>query len=199
MAVIPYLPNIPQATDQLSISQGNILGNFQGIQQLVDVNHEDFASGNAGKHKQVTLTDQSANLPVVVAGTDIVMYSATEIAPFSAIGQQIYLKYPSGIRVPTTATGSTGNSGWTYLPSGIKMAWAQLSIAISPGLNTIALNAALFGANFIAFTTLYNMQLTGGLPNGNVVSINTLSAASLTYYSSGATAGGLVYIFAVGV
>src|SRR5438445_164595 len=51
-----YQSNIPQATDQLSVSQGDILNNFAALSTFLNINHVDFASGDQGKHKWVTLT-----------------------------------------------------------------------------------------------------------------------------------------------
>ena len=54
-----YNPNIPQATDTLNSSQGDLLANFMAIQTLIDVNHYDFASANQGKHMFVTMPVQT--------------------------------------------------------------------------------------------------------------------------------------------
>jgi hypothetical protein len=52
---IPYDSTIPQPGDNPSISQGEFLTNFGGINSWTNVDHFQFSSGTAGQHKQVTL------------------------------------------------------------------------------------------------------------------------------------------------
>lgn len=54
-------PNIPQPRDLLSNSQGDLLTNFQQLNTQFGVNHVPFddASADKGKHKFVTIVEQS--------------------------------------------------------------------------------------------------------------------------------------------
>ena len=47
---MPYQNNIPQPTDQLSVSQGDLLNNFASIYTLIGVNHVQFDASGQGKH-----------------------------------------------------------------------------------------------------------------------------------------------------
>lgn len=64
-----YNPNIPQPTDNISTSQGQILTNFSTANTYFGTDHNAFnAASNQGIHKQVNLVDQTASLPSVNAG-----------------------------------------------------------------------------------------------------------------------------------
>jgi len=157
-----YNASIPQAADLLSVSQGDIRDNFGGIKSLVDIDHVSFASADAGKHIKVTLPVQ-APAPAFVAG-EVGMYSF--LNPTTNKNELYVNKTNNSGIVQIAATSSIlGNAnpipgtfgdttGWTMLPSGIKMVWG--SFPGSPiGPQTINLvGAQQFG------TTILSIQLT---------------------------------------
>ena len=55
-----YDPDIPQPRDDLSVSQGELLANFQDLNTQFSINHValDDTTGDAGKHKFVTFVQQ---------------------------------------------------------------------------------------------------------------------------------------------
>lgn len=60
-----YNPIIPQPTDLLSVSQGDVLDDFGAINTLVDMDHVDFAApNNGGQHYRVTFFPTAAVSPV---------------------------------------------------------------------------------------------------------------------------------------
>lgn len=81
-----YNQNLPQATDAISDSQSGILGNFQAIKTLVDVNHVTFddPSGNQGMHKFLQMPDLAANIGTTDGSGD---FSGSASAVTYAIGQ----------------------------------------------------------------------------------------------------------------
>lgn len=97
-----YLPNIPAATDVISQSQSQIQGNFQALAP--------FGAG------YVQLSQQATN--PAVAGTNIALFQASTGG--------VSLKNAAGTVVDFT-TKATGSNGWTRLPSGILIQWAQLA------------------------------------------------------------------------
>lgn len=123
-----YNANIPQSTDQISQSQDQILQNFQAISALVNINHVDFASGDQGKHKWVTLPSQGAIPPAGsgFAAGELGLYNATNATTTKG---ELYINKTNQatvVQVPSTASTLSINSapaanagGWTYLPSGI--------------------------------------------------------------------------------
>lgn len=133
-----YNANIPQATDLLSISQGQILGNFTQLNTAWLINHVDFNAGDAGKHKWVTFPSQAASPP---AGSG---FLGSEIGAYNAVFtlgggrgtgiNELFLNKQSfaGVKQIAMTSSILSNSspgnfsfGWTYLPSGIIMYWGN--------------------------------------------------------------------------
>ena len=112
-----FQANIPQPTDTLNKSQGDLLGNFQAIQTLIDVNHYDFASGNQGKHMFVSMPTQTVD--PVTAGLEMALYTKSVAGtPHMYIRQQTN----GAVTDITGATTGTGNDT-TTLPSGVILKW----------------------------------------------------------------------------
>jgi hypothetical protein len=71
-----YLNNIPQASDRLSVSQGQFLVNFGQLNTQFGIDHVPFnnsGSNGSGFHKQVTFT-----APVAAAGTGTIGIEHTQ-------------------------------------------------------------------------------------------------------------------------
>jgi len=150
---IPYLPNIPQPNDQLSVSQGNLLTNFQGLNTFVNVNHVDFTSADAGKHKFASFPVQAGN-PGTTA-TELAVYSKNSAYTASA-GPQLLIQRPTnGSTVEFTSSSQTG-IGWTFLPSGILLKWGNV-VATSP---TTTIMFPIAPGTIPAFNGIFNVQLT---------------------------------------
>jgi hypothetical protein len=157
--------NIPQATDQLSQSQADLLANFQALQVLIDVNHVDFASGDQGKHKWITWPVQGA-APAFAAG-EVGAYNL--LSTVTSIDELFLNKIVSGgaaVQIPMTASIlSTNNSpglnvvGWTYLPSGVLLKWGQGS---ANGTTNFTFPVA---ANIPVFTNVMSMQVCTAYSN----------------------------------
>lgn len=145
-----YQQNIPQAGDRLKDSQADLLGNFQAIKQLIDVNHATFGSANEGKHNKVTFPVQ--NPASVFAAGDLGLYSF--LSPLTA-RNELYLYDYAGNRIPITASQQVASSaGWTYLPSGVLIKWGN---STANGLTTITFPS---GATIPAFTSIFSMSVT---------------------------------------
>ena len=130
---MPYQPNIPQATDQLSQSQSDLLGNFQALQTLIDVNHVDFASGDQGKHQFVELV-ANGSAPAFTS-TETGFYNKIPASPYPLTTKNetfIHANLNSGAAdipmsasILSTSTPAALTAGWTYLPSGLIMKWSS--------------------------------------------------------------------------
>ncbi len=70
-----FNPDIPQPTDNLSVSQGDLLTNFQQLNTQFGVNHVPFddSGSDKGKHKFVTFVEQSEDPES--KGDEYLMYS----------------------------------------------------------------------------------------------------------------------------
>jgi hypothetical protein len=177
-----YQANKPQATDALSQSQIDIQNNFGAIQTLVDVNHVDFASSDAGKHYKVTFTDQTGDVPAFLSG---------EIGVFNQLASPTSINDLWMVRGTAPAFPITGyvnnnvasTNGWTYIPSGLKIAWG-IGVMNSPAVTaTVIYGSAL--VNFPGFTTFWTApQLTrlrsGPPPAENLVVVQSFSQTQFT-------------------
>lgn len=125
---MPYLPNIPIGTDQLSVSQPQIQSNFTIIQNGFDINHIDFDAANAGKHMYVELPVAAGNPipPIVFPAGEIALYAATLNGFNELYLNKTYGTGPTVLQTPITASilsasylPNSNTGSWTYLPSGL--------------------------------------------------------------------------------
>lgn len=192
-----YQPGIPLGPDKLSVSQGDLLNNFGAISTMLQVNHVNFNGAQQGMHHKVDYTDATAALPIAAGGA-IVMYAAIDPA-YPLLGQQLWVR--NGVSAPLPLLASEkASTGWTILPSSIKMVWVPITW-VAAGNNTYNLNAANLGASWPGFSSaVYHVQLTGGLPAGNVLTVVSIGAGpnfTVTYNSVQANGNG--YLFAIGL
>lgn len=69
-----YNANIPQASDLISTSQGQLLTNFSQANTAFGIDHTDFVTvANQGKHKKSTYIEQTLD-PVTIAN-EVAMYA----------------------------------------------------------------------------------------------------------------------------
>lgn len=202
-----YNAQIPQATDQLSQSQADLLANFQALQTIIDINHVDFASGDQGKHKWVTFPVQGA-APVFAAG-EVGMYNL--LSTVTAIDELFLNKIVSGgaaVQIPMTSSILSTNAapavftaGWSYLPSGMIIKWAA-NIAAN-GLTVINFPVA---ANIPVFTTCMTVLVQiadGGAGDVNrAVILKAVNPGNFSVYGSNRTTTGAAAVtftyFAIG-
>jgi len=167
-----YQDDKPAAADQLNQSQADIQQNFEAIDDLINVDHEDFAggAGDEGKHKQVTFT-LSADDPATLVD-EMAIYNkgnALFVQPQNQVAGTDGIDF-------TTLTGTvTGSCG---LPCGVILKWGTGTIAIGSANVAVA-----FGANFP--TAIFRVFLT---PTGTLVGHNTIESQIIS--SSGSGVGG---------
>jgi hypothetical protein len=180
-----YNANIPQSADQISVSQADILGNFQAIDTFVAVDHIGFGIVDAGKHKTATFPQAAA--PAAVGATEVGIYAA-------ALGgaPELYIN-KTATQVPFTKSVQAA-AGYTYLPSGMIMQWGTVN----------ATHGGTYAGFTIAFpTACVNVHVTG-IENGGVndfVSVDTVTVAGFWAYSSTRSGGASTtncYYFAIG-
>jgi len=164
-----YLPNIPQATDQLSVSQGNILNNFTILGAIAgNANPSSAAINSTAGFNWILLPSQGTapgNTPPTGSAfpaSTVAMYSA--INPVTAQNELYINKTNQATVVQISATASilslvsapiVFSSGWTYLPSGILLKWGGNITA--NGSLTVTFPAS---ANIPAFTTCLTVLVT---------------------------------------
>lgn len=138
-----YSNTIPQATDQLSQSQLQLLNNFMAIQTYLAVNHVTFNTADMGKHVFVEFPLQTM-APTFVAGetglwnqnfatsTQNETYIRTNFA-----GGGVDAVPMTASIFGTVAAPATNTNGWTYIPSGFLLKWGFGSFANTINFNTM--------------------------------------------------------------
>lgn len=178
----PYNNNIPQPNDQLSVSQGDLLTNFQAIANFLNENHVDFAQADAGKHKWVTFPRQPA-VPAIF-GTDTALFNMVPAAPapLTGISETFVHKFVAAgtlaIDIPFTASVLSYSNplpaqesyGWTYLPSGIILKWGTVNVVA--GFNGPLNYDNVVSPSIPAFQNVFQVFLTP-LNAGLILSITS--------------------------
>jgi hypothetical protein len=184
---MPFLPNIPQSTDQLSVSQGNILTNFSILGAIAGNTNPSSASINANSgFNWVYLPPQASNPPAGATFTagNIGLYSSNTINSITGQNELYINKRNQGtvVQIPATASvlsvtsaPALNSNGWTYLPSGILMKWGFVQMNNSGAPFSVTFAA---GANIPVFQQVFNIQLTQSY-NSNTTSQNRVFAVSL--------------------
>lgn len=143
----PFNANIPQPTDLISISQADLLANFQAINTLIGINHATFNSGNDGKHTLMTLVNLAA--PAAPAGNDINIFNSTVSG-----NPELSIQKTGGAAIPFTQS-LQANNGWSYLPSGILIKWGTQTTVANTETVTFPVGAAI-----PVFSAIYNVQVS---------------------------------------
>lgn len=164
---MPFLPDIPQSTDQLSISQGNILNNFTILGAIAgNANASSGSINTSGTNSGfnwIYLPPNNATPPAGAAfpAGNVGIYSANNARTGF---NEVYLNKTTAagiVQIPSTACrlgGTDNGNGWTYLPSGLKMAWGRSTTGLSTNVTLLYANEL---TNFPGFLTPYNIpQLT---------------------------------------
>lgn len=199
-----YQPNIPQPTDTLNDSQPDLLGNFQAIQTLIDVNHVDFANAaDQGKHKWVTMPFQSSD-PGTALG-EIALYSKKDGAGVT----QLFLENDNDGTVVNITTSGQATSGWTRLPSNILLKWGTVTgIAIQGSGGTPQVANFPTPAGMPVFSAIYSVQVSCGvstnLDYNQFLQLTGFTTTTFSVYprqAQGLPLGNTstVYFFAIGI
>ena len=152
---MPYYNNIPQATDRISQSQGQILANFADLQVAFSANHVALGIAGEGKHNITTYVPQIA-VPIPLPNEMIIYNEIDALAPFN---QDLWITSgaPNAFHVPFTKCLRSAGHGYTYLPSGIIMRWGLVQTPL--GTNRLDINFATLGGP--TFTNQPSFGTTG--------------------------------------
>lgn len=196
-----FLPNIPQSTDQLSVSQADILNNFTILGAIAG--NASVSSGSINStsgFNWLYLPPQGATPPAGAAFTagNVGLYSATNAATgFNELYLNKTITGPTVTQIPISAYklgGTNAGNGWTYLPSGLKMAWGRSTTGVANNV-TITYSAEL--TSFPGFTTIFAFpQLTRISGAGTSTNFVTLTAYNQTTFQVYSSAGGTSTQFA---
>ena len=151
-----YNPNIPQADDLISESQGQILDNFTQLNEVFGKDHvkyDDATVADRGRHKQSTYTELSAD------PATLVNENAIYTKDVNAISQLFLRKQSSGTVIQMSAEDPIrAQNGTSFLPGlstgGILIQWGQLSIA-SGGPHNVNFPTAFTAVPFSITTSMF--------------------------------------------
>ena len=204
-----YNNAIPAATDQLSVSQGQILANFAEIATAFNLNHVAFNAVGEGKHAFV---EMPAAVPTIatIAG-EIGLYSNTYAvtAQPELYFQRQTLAANSGL--PVSAQGNAviaGNTiNYTYLLSGVLVCYGKATTSAGGTLVMIITNGgttptyvgnilAVYAVPTIAVANPKNVCMQAGpqsISPGNTIVVNSYNG------STGAGVAVEFYWYAIGI
>lgn len=188
---MPFLYNIPQATDQLSISQADILNNFSILGAIAGNASNASSSLNAASGFNYINLPNNGSIPPVGSSFpagNIALYASTNPTTSQ---NELYINKTNQatvVQIPATASSLSITSapaqftpGWTYLPSGLLLKWGSQANTNPTNINLNAVGPAytgLLSAQFSAFnavviffcnisgTTASNLQLVPSGPGG---------------------------------
>jgi hypothetical protein len=164
-----FQPNIPLATDIISISQGDLKNNFGSLSTAWDVNHNDFNVANAGKHKFAEFPNQLADPATAAAETTIY---AKDVSGSSRL---FYREESSGTVRQFTGPIVAASPGSTFLPGGIIIKWG---LAGSVGDNAVISFVNPFPNNCFSVTV---SQVAASIPSSSfVVKDGSVGTSSFT-------------------
>lgn len=115
-----YNENIPQASDNPSQSQAQILDNFQEISTAFNTNHGNFNAGNQGKHSFLQMPEQSS--PPSTSSDEMGLY--TKESSLTSLAEMFIRRESNGTEIEFTSFLGAAN-GWTRLPSGVLLKWGS--------------------------------------------------------------------------
>jgi hypothetical protein len=162
-----YNPNIPQPTDQISVSQGQILNNFQALNP--------FILGIFDLPPQATP-------PTFTAG-DIGLYSMIPAAaPLTGINE-LFVTYADGSSLPITAA-LFSNTGYAYLPSGILIKWGYVAPSL-PNPVTVTYDTTVKFTQ--VFSVMANAVNASGTDPNWYVTVNQTSVFTNTTFFTAVT------------
>ena len=206
-----YIYNIPQATDQLSVSQGQILGNFTALGAIAGNASNSSASINStAGFNWLYLPPQGAIPPAgsAFAAGNVALYSANNA---STTFNELYVNKTTSagvVQIPITAYANgaiAGNTAvsWTYLPSGMLMIQGQNTTV--GGTVTIVFGATANGGlnsfpgfgSFVSSITATRVDNSGS--STTVVRIRTFSLTQVVIGLANGSTDSTFFWTAIGI
>lgn len=183
-----FNPSIPQPTDNISTSQGQLLSNNQALNNVFFVDHVTFSDTTAEKgfHKVIHLTIQAVN-PVLMGKSQVFSKNYTTDSTVPATDTQLF--HITGLGTVSQLTGHlAGTNGWQWV-GGVLIQWGFVAQVFSSGTTTGSVVFKSRAAGCIPFPTQCFLVNTTGyhtapIPSSEIgISINfsTLSATGFTW------------------
>lgn len=172
-----YNNSIPLATDDPSISQGELKTNCESVNDILDQDLYGFQQNNGGLHRKSTYVLQTVDpTPANADGAQCIAYSKTP----TTIAELFVTRYGSATPVQMTngSINITGNAtgtskGHSFLPGGMLIQWGSLT-------------ASTGGVAFtfdVSFTTIYSIVGAIQATGAQSMAFASVSASGATVYS----------------
>lgn len=175
-----YNENIPQATDNPSQSQSQILDNFQEISIAFNTNHGNFNSANQGKHAFLQMPEQSS--APATSANEMALY--TKESALTSVAEMFIRKESNGNEIEFTSfLGAT--NGWTRLPSGILLKWGT---GVGSGTHTTLFPTAPTIPVYTAVYTGFVITADASSTPNTFATFQAVSPIGITVYGSRRTA-----------
>lgn len=194
-----YNPSIPASTDQISVSQGQILNNFSALNTIFNADHFTFnysISGEQGQHRQITFPETQTDPSL--SGVIGEIYSkniSSSSEPFFANsnGANVLWRGGSGTGLVSSTTGGNASNGSITFPNGIIAQWGYATIPVLTS-TSVTFSVAFPNACFIVLPSLYiatsNFATKVIVVNGSI----TRTAANLFVNSTGGGSVSVSYL-----
>lgn len=167
-----YNRNIPQGVDNLSVSQGQILNNFDQLAILFDNDHftwDNSVSANRGYHRQVTFKVPLSVDPSI-SGNDSQIYSKI----ISGV-TQLFFANSSGANQLTGLPTTVGTNGSFTLPNGFIVKFGRFTIPSGNLITTVTFPGGAFPNNVLLVPVIGNTDANPSNGAGIKLSSVTLS------------------------
>lgn len=175
------LNDVPKSGQTLNATRSPINNNFLGIDAGFSVDHEALTtptvSGNAGKHKKVTLTQQGST--PTVGATEAGVYTKDVSG-----SPELFIKTGSDSEIDITSSITGASAGECTLPSGVKLKWGS---GTTGATSTGVLTFTFAGVSLNNFNNIYSVQATaattsapGSPGNQRVARVDAYSTTGLT-------------------
>lgn len=194
-----FLPNIPQPTDQLSISQGDILNNFTILGAIAgNINPASASLNVTSGFNWINLPNNGATPPAGSA------FPAGNIGLYGSLNattgkNELYINKTNQatvVQVPATAStlsitsAPASNAGmWTFLPSGLLLKSGNASGLLSGLVTVTPTGGPAFTQILSVIVSPFNSSSTGDL-NFAVRLVDINSATTFRVYVSNRTSAG---------
>lgn len=186
MPVIGYNLNIPAANNNPSQDQPKMQTNTNAINTLISLDHFTFADSQAGRHKQVTLTNEAA--PGLGGGNGVLYANLAD-------GQSWpFWQNALGSFQLVGANTATPNNGTVFLPGGIILKWGSTTAVTSSGSTPVAFTPAFP-------TAVFSVQATVVTDDNSTIRFSLLNDATSAGFTTTQTSSShftRLYWFAVG-
>lgn len=173
-----YTANIPQPGDIPSQSQGQILQNFQSLQNALDKNHVTLSdTTNRGLHKFLQMPEQGADPATAVNEGGLY---CKDIGGFTRL---VFRQENSGTVIQMSGIDPlAATNGYTFLPGGILMQWG--TSAVVAGFQNILYNIPFPNACF-------NVSITSQRNSNNVDIVYLAGTNAVNFSARNTSAGGI--------